>query len=442
MKGSSFHLLTLGCPKNEVDSEAIRSMLENSGFNYEENQDLAELIIINTCTFIETAIKDSIDAILEVSLRKKKEQSVIIIGCLVQRYPHELFAELLEVSAFVGLNDYRKIPEIAVKVLGGERVFSVSTLKVRDFCFLKERKQNGNRNSYYVKIADGCSRNCAFCILPKLHGRYISRKIENIITEVRKLCNDNEIEAILIAQDTGLYGTDLYEARNLPKLIDEISGIDNVRWIRLLYLNPDTIDDALIEEYKSNPKLLRYIDMPIQHASDHILHMMNRTDMRNDIQSLISRLRKEIPGVVLRTSVIVGFPGETDDDFDQLKEFIMVNEFEWAGVFEYSPQDSTSSCKMKQCENRLIKQRHSELSLTQFEIMEKKRGKLIGESLELLVEGPSIEHGDMCEARSYREAPEIDGKIFLRRRRFSNKSFTRAKIVSNEGLDLIAEEFI
>lgn len=442
MRDSSFHLLTLGCPKNEVDSEAIRGLLENNGFSYEEDQDLSRLIIINTCTFIEAATRDSIDAILEIALRKKKEQYVILIGCLVQRFPRELYAELSEVSAFVGLNDYKKLPEISLKVLNGERVFSASEFKARDFCFLKEREQIGSKTSYYVKIADGCSRSCAFCILPQLHGKYVSRKIESIVVEVRRLCQDSEIEAILIAQDTGLYGTDIYGRRSLPKLIDEISGIDNVRWIRLLYLNPDTIDDELIGEYRSNPKLLKYVDMPIQHASDDILQRMKRTDTSRDIQSLISRLREEVLGIVLRTSVIVGFPGETDDDFNKLKEFIMANEFDWAGVFEYSSQDTTPSSKMKPCDSRVIKERYSKLSLTQFEIMERKRAKSVGDVLEMLVEGPSPEYSEMYEARSYREAPEIDGKVFLKRRQLSNRNFTRAKIVSSEGLDLIAEEIV
>ena len=442
MRDNSFHLLTLGCPKNEVDSEAIMGLLENNGFSFEADQDLSKLIIINTCTFIEAATRDSIDAILEVALRKKKEQSVILIGCLVQRYPHELYVELTEVSAFVGLNDYKKLPEIAVKVLDGERVLLVSKFNARDSCFIKERERIGSKNSYYVKIADGCSRSCAFCILPRLHGKYVSRKIESIVAEVQRLCRDGEIEAILIAQDTGLYGTDIYGKKSLSRLIDEISTIDNVRWIRLLYLNPDTIDHELIEEYKSNPKLLKYIDIPIQHASDDVLRRMNRTDTNKYIRSLVSRLRGEVPGLVLRTSVIVGFPGETDDDFEQLKEFIVANEFDWAGVFEYSSQDTTPSSKMRPCGGELIKERYSELSLIQFEIMEKRRTKLVGDVLELLVEGPSPEHSEMYEARSYREAPEIDGKIFLRRMRLSNKDFTRAKIVSSEGLDLIAEEII
>ncbi len=336
--------VSLGCTKNLVVTEEVIGMFKQNGFNIVNDETKADIIVINTCGFIESAKQEAIDTILEMAeYKKKKCKYLIVIGCLVQRYKKDLEKLIPEVDLFVSITEYDKLWE-QINNLIGEKSSNVCKLD-----FLNRVITTGN-NYAYLKIAEGCSNNCTYCAIPYIQGKYISRKKEDILEEARKLAQKGIKELIVIAQDTTKYGIDIYGKPALAELLDELCKIDGFKWIRFLYSYPETITDELIEVVKKNDKICKYFDMPIQHISNKVLKRMNRKSDKESIENVIKKIRKEIPNVILRTTLIVGFPGETQEDFDELYNFVKTTKFDKLGTFMYSKEDRNSSCKTKRAD--------------------------------------------------------------------------------------------
>lgn len=336
--------VSLGCTKNLVVTEEVIGMFKQNGFNIVNDETKADIIVINTCGFIESAKQEAIDTILEMAeYKKQKCKYLIVIGCLVQRYKKELEKLIPEVDLFVSITEYDKLWE-QINNLIGEKSSNVCKLD-----FLNRVITTGN-NYAYLKIAEGCSNNCTYCAIPYIQGKYISRKKEDILEEARKLAQKGIKELIVIAQDTTKYGIDIYGKPALAELLDELCKIDGFKWIRFLYSYPETITDELIEVVKKNDKICKYFDMPIQHISNKVLKRMNRKSDKESIENVIKKIRKEIPNVILRTTLIVGFPGETQEDFDELYNFVKTTKFDKLGTFMYSKEDRNSSCKTKRAD--------------------------------------------------------------------------------------------
>lgn len=333
--------ISLGCTKNLVVTEEVIGMFKQNGFNIVNDETKADIIVINTCGFIESAKQEAIDTILEMAeFKKQKCKYLIVIGCLVQRYKKDLEKLIPEVDLFVSITEYDKLWEQINKLIGEKSSNSCS------LDFLNRVITTGN-NYAYLKIAEGCSNNCTYCAIPYIQGKYISRKKEDILEEARALAKKGIKELIVIAQDTTKYGIDIYGKPVLAELLDELCKIEGFKWIRFLYAYPETITDELIEVVKKNDKICKYFDMPIQHISNKVLRRMNRKSDKESIEKVIKKIRKEIPNVILRTTLIVGFPGETKEDFDELYNFVKTTKFDKLGTFMYSKEDRNTSSKTK-----------------------------------------------------------------------------------------------
>ncbi len=405
-------LLTLGCPKNLVDSEVMLKILnDNKKYNIVNDLKEAEIIIINTCAFIESAKQESINTIIKIGeLKKKKCKKIIAAGCLSERYNKELLNLMPELDAVIGTGDYKKIGEIIRKVSRNEKVLLYGNQESIDIDTLDRINQNEN-NMAYLKIAEGCDNRCTYCAIPFIRGGYRSRKFENIISDAKNLAIKGVKEIIIIAQDTTVYGRDLYNSIRLPELLKEISTINGIEWIRLLYAYPEKISDELIDVIANEEKICKYLDIPIQHISNNILKTMGRNVSRDSIVSLIKKLRAKIPNIALRTSLIVGFPGESVSDFQELLNFVKDIKFDRLGVFPYSKEEGTPAYKLKGHISTEEKTKRFELIMeTQMNISLELNTKLKGKTLKVLTKG---RRNGMYYGRSYRDAPDIDGLVYF-----------------------------
>ena len=429
---------TLGCPKNFNDSEFALGILEKAGHIEAESPQEADAVIVNTCGFINDAKIESIEKIFEMAAICGSEQLLVISGCLSERYQKELYRELPEVDLFIGVNDYDKLPEMLAQAEKGVQQFSFRP-QYCDFNDPMLRKIGNNPYTATIKIAEGCNNICTYCIIPYIRGSYRSRKKEEILEEARRLSAAGTKELIIIAQDITYYGMDLYGRLALPELLTELCRIDGIRWIRLMYCYEDKITDELIETIAREEKICNYLDIPIQHASDKVLQAMNRKSTKKSILSTIGKLRKSIPDINIRTTLITGFPGETKEDFNELYDFVRETEFERLGVFAYSREEGTAADKMKNHVRQDVKERRRDsIMLMQTEISLAKNRAKIGTVQEVLVEGK--EEDGSYYGRSRYDAPEIDNAVlFTSSRELFPGDFAEVKITDAFDYDLVGE---
>lgn len=409
-------LISLGCPKNKVDSENMLGFIAQR-HELVEDVSIADIIIINTCAFIESAKEESINTILEhLEFKKDNCRGVIVAGCMAERYAVELVQEIPEIDAIVGVNDWERILSVIDDIaqeLSSKGLIYKQTDHLALYSAAMPRTLTTPQHFAYIKIAEGCDNVCSYCVIPRIRGPYRSRKIEDIVEEVRNLAAAGVREFVLIAQDTTYYGQDLYGKLMLPKLLEELHALDGVHWIRLMYLYPQSFTDELIQTMAKLPKVLHYVDIPLQHIADNILEEMNRRDTRASVSVLINKLRRAMPDVCIRTTFIVGFPGETDADFEELCSFVKAYRFDRVGVFTYSQEEDTLAAEMpNQIDEELKEYRKDTLMAIQAVISEEINRDLEERELEVVIEDFNEE--GVALARSYREAPEeIDGCIYL-----------------------------
>lgn len=406
------YLQSLGCSKNLVDSENMLGILKKKGYEIVEFADKSDYIIINTCSFINDAKEESINSIIEaVNLKGKNDIKVIVTGCLAQRYSEDLLNEIPEIDILIGTYEYEKIDQLIDEYENKKnKVINVAI----DEAIIENLPRNLLTPKYFafLKISEGCSNHCTYCVIPKIRGKYRSRRKEDILREAETLSKEGVKELILIAQDTSKYGTDLYGERQLHLLIRELSMINGIEWIRVHYLYPEDIYDELLQEFKNNKKLLKYFDIPIQHISDDILKLMNRKTSKDQITSLINNIRKEIPEAVIRTSLITGFPGETEKDHEMLKDFLIEYKLDRVGVFKYSREENTPAYNLKnQIKEHIKSSRQEELMQIQQEISYKKNCSKIGNTYDVIIDEDSGDNDYL--GRSYMDSPEIDGAVFV-----------------------------
>ena len=427
--------ISLGCSKNLVDTEMTIGLFKKNNYIIVNEPQKADIIVINTCGFIESAKEEAINTILEMAeYKKNKCKYLIVMGCLVQRYKEDLEKLIPEVDLFIKYSDYDDLWEQIENLVKESKAKSPKSLN-----FLDRVITTGN-NYAYLRIADGCSNFCTFCAIPSIRGKYISRKIEDILNEAKKLAKEGYQELILIAQDTTKYGIDIYGKPSLSELLSKLCDIKEIKWIRFLYSYPETITDELIETVKNNDKICNYFDIPIQHISNSVLKRMNRKSTKESIYNLITKLRTEIPNVTLRTTVMVGFPGETKEDFEELYNFIAWAKFDRLGAFSYSKEDNTPAEKLpNQIHPMTKKSRLNKIMKLQQSISDEIGKNRIGNEYEVLIESKTFD-GKYYIARSYMDVPEIDGFIYIKNnfKDLKNK-FVRCKIVDSNGYDLIGE---
>ena len=406
-------LISLGCSKNLVDSEHFLGILINKkGFEFTEILEDADLIIVNTCGFIGDAKQESIDTILEVAqLKEKKLKKLIVAGCLAQRYAAELMEELPEVDAIIGTGDIDKIEAVVDDIFKEKRVIKSDSLE-----FLAnaatERILTTHPHTAYLKIAEGCDRKCTYCIIPKLRGKLRSRSIEDIVEEAKKLSAMGVRELNLLAQETSEYGIDRYGDKSLARLLRELVKVEGIKWIRNYYMFPNSVTDELIETIRDEEKVCSYFDISIQHVASNVLQAMKRAKDSTQIKGVLAKIRKEIPDASIRTTVIVGFPGETEEDFIELKEFIEEFKFDYVGVFKYSREEDTEAHDLlNQVDDETKERRYVELVNLQSQIAENKNKQYIGKEIEVMIDSISSESEFMLEGRTKGQALEIDGKV-------------------------------
>ena len=414
-------VVSLGCPKNLVDSETMLGLIHEENYEITNDPSEAEIIIVNTCGFIESAKEESINTILQMAEYKKSGSCkyIIVTGCLSQRYAEELFNELPEADAIAGVEVYDEIGSIIKRVMNGERFIMLERSKPDVIYTSKEtflpRILTTPSYTAYLKIAEGCDNCCSYCAIPKIRGPYRSKPMEQVLKEAKALADNGVKELIVVAQDTTRYGEDLPGGKLLlVDLLKELNKIESLKWIRVMYCYPNNFTDELIETFASLDKVCKYVDLPLQHASNRLLASMNRYDTREEVETLLAKLRKRIPGIVIRTTFIVGFPGETDADFKELKEFVEQQRFENAGVFAYSQEEGTVAGAMpNQIPDEIKQERYHELMALQAQISEEIHKDTEGQTLEVLVEGIEEDGSGLHYGRSYREAPDIDGLVFI-----------------------------
>lgn len=433
-------LLSLGCDKNLVDSEITLGFLDKDKYTISNNLEDSEIIIINTCGFIESAKEESINKILKYADYKKTSvlKSLIVVGCLSQRYKEELLSEIPEIDGMLGTNEYDKINEVINKSLRGEKPLIIS-----DSLFDYEDNLSRIRltpNHYaYIKIAEGCNNLCTFCAIPAIRGKYRSRSIESIIKEAKEVVSKGAKELIIVAEDTSLYGVDRYNRKMLPELVSELSNINDLAWIRIHYLYPENISEEIIEMFNNNPKLCNYIDFPIQHSEDKILKKMNRPFYKKDILELITKIRKNIPNVALRTSIIVGFPGESEEDFNNLVNFVEEVKFDRLGVFPYSDEEGTAAFKLPAKIDDETKEKRSEILMNiQREISNQIISNNIGKEFEVLIDEFDNENNTYI-GRTRFDSYDIDGLVYVSDIKGKIGDIVTAKITHSYDFDLVGK---
>ena len=431
-------IISLGCPKNQIDAEHMLALLDSDGFEIVDYYDGADAVIINTCGFIDAAKEEAVENILEIIDLKNDGiiGKIIVSGCLAELHKDEISKEFPEVDAVIGIGAVGNICEIVKNTVEGNAENS--------FPDKSELPLDGQRiitsPGYwaYLKIADGCNNRCTYCTIPQIRGNFRSRKKESILEEARALAENGVKELVLVAQDTTNYGSDIYGELMLPRLLEELSMIDGIKWIRMLYCYPDKVTDELIDVMARNPKVLPYIDLPLQHADDKILRAMNRKGTQEEIRSLILRLRERLPDVVIRTTFITGFPGEEEEEFDTLAAFVNEMEFDRLGCFSFSPQEGTPAFSMDNQVDEQVKIDRGEIIMQdQLSIVELKNSEKVGKTYEVLVEGYDG-YSDSYYGRTYMDAPEIDGKVsFTGPDEYFEGEFVNVEIIGVNEYDLI-----
>ena len=403
-------LISLGCDKNLVDSEVMLGLLNKAGHQLTNDETEADVVVVNTCAFISDAKEESINTIIEMGELKKtgKLKKLIVAGCLSQRYKDEIMKELPEIDVIIGATNYDKI----VEAIGTDEESIVDDINYTPRP-IAERIVTTNASMAYFKIAEGCNKLCTYCIIPHIRGRYRSMPMDSLIASAEKLASDGIKELVLVAQETTLYGVDLYGEKKLPELLTKLSDIEGIEWIRLLYCYPEEITDELIEVMATNPKICHYVDIPIQHSENAILKRMGRRTSREDIVELVGRLRTAVPDIAIRTTLISGFPGETQELHDGLVDFVDECEFDRLGVFTYSPEEGTPAAEYEdQVDGELAAKWRDEIMELQQEISYEKNQQMIGTTQKVLIEGYLV-NDDVYVGRTYRDAPGVDGIVFV-----------------------------
>ena len=438
--------ISLGCDKNLVDTEVMLGILAQRGHQMVDDENEAD-VIINTCCFIHDAKEESIQNILEMAQLKEngRLKALIVAGCLAQRYKDEILKEIPEVDAVLGTTSYEEIGNIIDSVLSdnmAERGQSRITMKDVDYLPEVKTKRLVTTGGHfaYLKIAEGCDKHCTYCIIPKVRGNYRSEPMENLLKEAKELADGGVKELILVAQETTVYGQDIYGEKMLPKLLRELCKINGIRWIRILYCYPEEITDELIQTMKEEPKICHYLDLPIQHASDVILKKMGRRTSKAQLIETIEKLRDAMPDIALRTTLITGFPGETEEDHEELMDFVDQMEFERLGVFTYSPEEDTPAAKMDgQIEEEVKEERQAELMELQQDIVFEQAEDMIGRELLVMIEG-KVADENAYVGRTYRDAPNVDGLIFVNTdEELMSGDFAKVKVTGAMEYDLIGE---
>lgn len=433
-------VVTLGCEKNMVDSEIMSGLVHERGYSLVDNKEEATVIIVNTCGFIDAAKEESVNTILDMADLKHTAnlKALVVSGCLTQRYKEELMKEMPEIDGIVGTGDFININDIIDEALAGKKPIMVGN-PVFNYEKILPRRVGTPRYTAYVKIAEGCDNACTFCSIPIMRGKFRSRSIESILAEVTQLAEQGVKEISLIAQDSTNYGTDLYEQFMLPELLNKVSEVPGIEWVRLHYAYPGFFTDELIETIATNPKICKYIDLPLQHSEDRILKRMRRPGRQKDSRELIRKIRDRIPEVALRTSIIVGFPGETEEDFANLVKFIEEVEFDRLGVFTYSMEEDTPASRLPDQVPEDVKEyRANTLMEIQRRISERRNGRRIGEELDVLIERYDGRN-DVYIGRSQYDAPEIDGEVFVTNCQVNIGELVKVRISHSMEYDLSGE---
>lgn len=434
-------MVSLGCSKNQVDGEIMLSLIQRDGYELCGDAEQCDVVIINTCAFIEDAKRESIENILEFCELKRQGiiKAVVVTGCLAERYQQELVTEIPEADVILGIGRNTDIVNAIDQALQGERVVEFAP---KDELVMDAERVLTNAPYYaYIKLADGCDNRCTYCAIPNIRGRFRSRKMENILEEVRRFAAQGVTEMNLVAQDTTRYGEDIYGKLMLPELIREVCKVDGVHWVRILYCYPQRVTDELLEVMASEPKVVKYMDVPVQHASGRILKAMNRRDDYDYLRNLMQKIREKIPGVVLRTTFITGFPGETEEDFAEMTRLVKEVKFERVGCFTYSPEDGTPAYSMPEQIDEETKRRRADIVMSeQLAIAEEFARSWIGRELEVVVEGLNEETG-IYYGRSYMDAPDIDTRVYFDSPyEHETGEYVMVTVTGSQGYDLVAEE--
>lgn len=439
-KGYKVGMISLGCPKNQVDGEALLAKLAAAGYQIVNEIENSDVMIVNTCGFIEDAKREAIDTILEVAQYKEAGviSALVVTGCLAERYQDEILKEMPEVDAVIGIGANADIVKVCDKALCG-----IQTSNYPNKCYLPiddERVLSTPSHWAYLKIAEGCDNRCSYCAIPGIRGKFRSRKIESVVDEAKSLVNRGVKEIILVAQDTTKYGQDLYGEYSLDKLLKELVKIDGLEWIRLFYCYPQRITDSLIEVIANEDKVCKYIDIPLQHSDTTVLKNMNRVGNGNDYRALLDKMRKAIPDLALRTTFMVGFPGETDEQFENLCDFVKDMKFDKMGCFTFSPEEDTPAFDMdNQIDEDVKKRRQEVLMNAQYSITEASNKSRVGNVYKVIID--SFADGKYT-GRSYMDSPEIDsGIIFTSNKKLNIGDFVNVKITDFDGYDLIGEHY-
>ena len=433
--------ISLGCDKNLVDTEVMLGLLASRGYEMTDDETEADIIVINTCCFIHDAKEESIQNILEMAEYKKKGKvrALIVTGCLAERYRQEILDEIPEVDEVLGTTAYDRILDAVDAALAGKHSVMLADIDALPLPDTKRLVTTGGHFAY-LKIAEGCDKHCTYCIIPKIRGNYRSVPMERLIREAEELAAQGVKELILVAQETTLYGKDLYGEKSLHRLVRELCRISGLRWIRILYCYPEEITDELIQVMKEEKKVCHYLDLPIQHASDAVLKRMGRRTSKQELVEIIGKLRREIPDICLRTTLITGFPGETEEQHEELIEFVDEMEFDRLGVFTYSPEEGTPAEKMPdQIDEEVKEERQDELMELQQEIAFENAERMVGREVLVMIEG-KVADENAYVGRTYRDAPNVDGLIFINTdEELLSGDFARVKVTGALDYDLIGE---